>query len=127
MMRLPTPGLAARPSGLQQSPYPPVGQFQFQAAAGKSRLETQSGDGHGHPDTPSATGLRIFSCRVGVARELLSENLNTPFSVMFRIYGSLLQIISPESGPGRNRNRKYLIISDLAAKNLRIRCFFQVF
>ena len=98
------------------------GQLQFQAAAGKSH---QSGDGH--PDSPSATGLRIFSCRVGVARELLSEKLKTPFSVMFRIYGSLLQIISPESGPGRNRNRKYLILSDLSAKNIRIRCFFQVF
>ena len=62
-----------------------------------------------------------------MARELLSGNLKTPFSVMFRIYGSLLQIISPESGPGRNRNRKYLILSDLSAKNIRIRCFFQVF
>ena len=44
---------------------------------------------------------------------------------MFRIYGSLVQIIPPPS-QGRNKNKKYLIISDLAANNLRIRCFFQV-
>ena len=39
--------------------------------------------------------------------------------------GSLVQIIPPPS-QGRNKNKKYLIISDLAANNLRIRCFFQV-
>ena len=116
MMR-PAPGPSQRPSGLQQSPYPP--------ARTRAVTQNQSGD-HPDPSPPSATGLRIFSCRVGVARDLLSENMNTPFSVMFRIYGSLVNITSPEACHRRNKNRKYLIISDLSANNLRIRCFFQV-
>ena len=113
----PAPGPSQRPSGHQQSPYPP--------ARTRAVTQSQSGD-HPDPSPPSATGLRIFSCRVGVARDLLSENMNTPFSVMFRIYGSLVNITSPEACHRRNKNRKYLIISDLSANNLRIRCFFQV-
>ena len=64
MMR-PTPAPSQRPSGLQQSPYPP--------AKARAVTQSQSGD-HPDPSPPSATGLRIFSCRVGVARDLLSDD-----------------------------------------------------
>ena len=136
MQRLPAPAAAPRASGAQLTQYHPVGQLQAGGRGGvRAGTETERGDGHHaqqeqQQQQQPATGLRIFSCRVAVARELLSER--TPFTVMFRIYGSLVQIISPPpalapvSGPGRSRNKKYLIISDLAANNLRIRCFFQV-
>ena len=63
------------------------------------------------------SGLRVFSCRVGVARELMVQRAEFP--VMWRMYGSLVSI-SPRT-PGS----KELILTDLPGSNVSIHCFFQ--
>ena len=69
------------------------------------------------------TGLRFFSCRVGLGKELMVEN--TKFPVMFKLYGTLLKITSRECGGKEISIRKDLILADPSSTNTWINCFFQ--
>ena len=78
----------------------------------------RSGDSPQEENLPNlSSGLRVFSCRVGVARELMVQRAEFP--VMWRMYGSLVSITSRTTGS------KELILTDLHGSNVSIHCFFQ--
>ena len=84
----------------------------------RSRSVYRSGDSPQEENLPNlSSGLRVFSCRVGVARELMVQRAEFP--VMWRMYGSLVSLTS------RTNGSKELILTDLHGSNVSIHCFFQ--